>query len=152
MTICRFVALLAAQAAALTHSIAGMETTYEVLTEGAETARTVTPGTTVTVHATGAIAETGKKFWSTKDEPVQPFKYRAGLGGVIAGWDQGCLGMRVGEVRRLTIPAKEGYGEKGLEAWGIPPDGTLHFEIEVLEVLDPKPPKYTQKRKVQLEL
>jgi hypothetical protein len=51
----------------------------------------------VTVHATGIVKETGKKFWSTKDEGQQPFTYQAGVGKVIVGWDQGCLGMQIGE-------------------------------------------------------
>ena len=53
-------------------------------------------GATVTVHATGVIKETGKKFWSTKDPGQQPFTYQAGVGQVIKGWDQGLLGMQLG--------------------------------------------------------
>ena len=52
----------------------------------------------------------------------------------LAGWDQGCLGARVGEIIELNIPAHEGYGAGGFPAWGIPPNGTLVFEIEVLAV------------------
>ncbi len=88
----------------------------------------------VTVHATGTVKETGKKFWSTKDSGQQPFRYQAGVGQVITGWDQGVLGMRLGEVRLLEIPALEGYGVNGFPAWGIPPNGTLFFEIEVLQI------------------
>jgi len=51
-----------------------------------------------------------------------------------AGWDQGCLGAKVGEVIELDIPAHEGYGAGGFPAWGIPPNGTLLFEIEVLGI------------------
>ena len=54
-------------------------------------------------------------------------RYTAGVGGVIKGWDQGCLGMKLGEVRQLTIPADEGYGASGFPAWGIPPNGGLYF-------------------------
>mgnify|MGYP001170684591 CR=1 FL=1 len=54
-------------------------------------------------------------------------RYTAGVGGVIKGWDQGCLGMKLGEVRQLTIPADEGYGANGFPAWGIPPNGGLYF-------------------------
>ena len=61
-----------------------------------------------------------KKFWSTKDAGQKPFTYQAGVGGVIKGWDQGCLGMQIGEVRKLRIPADEGYGAGGFPAWGIP--------------------------------
>ena len=56
------------------------------------------------------------------------------MGGVITGWDQGCLGMKVGEVRKLDVPANEGYGDGGFPAWGIPPGGGLLFEIEVLSI------------------
>jgi hypothetical protein len=85
----------------------------------------------VTVHATGIVKETNKKFWSTKDEGQQPFTYQAGVGKVIVGWDQGCLGMAIGEVRELEIPFDEGYGARGFPAWGIPPNGGLNFNIEV---------------------
>ena len=60
--------------------------------------------------------------------------YQAGVGGVITGWDQGLLGAAVGEVRKLDIPAEEGYGKGGFPAWGIPPGGTLNFTLECLKV------------------
>ena len=53
---------------------------------------------------------------------------------VITGWDQGCLGMTVGETRKLRIPAVEGYGAGGFPQWGIPAGGTLLFTIEVLSI------------------
>ena len=81
-----------------------------------------------------ARRETDKKFWSTKDPGQQPFTYKAGVGGVIVGWDQGCLGMRVGEERVLVIPADEGYGQGGFPAWGIPSGGTLEFTLECLKI------------------
>eukprot|EP01051_Picozoa_sp_SAG22_P024042 SAG22_NODE_6482_length_848_cov_1.524700_1_plen_142_part_00 len=123
--------LLAGSFSAL--EIPGFETTYEVVTEGSGD-RTVSAKDTVTVHATGIVAETDKKFWSTKDPGQQPFTYQAGVGGVIKGWDQGCLGMKLGEVRKLKIPAHEGYGAGGFPAWGIPPNGGLNFEIEILKI------------------
>ena len=82
----------------------------------------------------GTVKETQKKFWSTKDAGQQPFTYQAGVGGVITGWDQGLLGAGVGETRALDIPADEGYGARGFPAWGIPPNGGLLFEIEVLNI------------------
>merc|ERR1712224_760248 len=97
----------------------GYKTQYKIIKTGE--GQQVTKGATVTVHATGVVAETGKKFWSTKDPGQQPFEYQAGVGGVITGWDQGCLGMAIGEVRKLSIPAEEGYGARGFPAWGIPP-------------------------------
>lgn len=56
------------------------------------------------------------------------------MGQVITGWDQGCLGMMVGEERQLTIPAEEGYGANGFPAWGIPPGATLEFTLECIKV------------------
>jgi len=110
----------------------GVATTFEILKQGS--GPVVSKGDTVTVHATGTVVETGKKFWSTKDAGQKPFEYRAGVGGGIKGWDRGCLGMHLGETRNLKIPADEGYGNAGFPAWGIPPGGTLYFEIEVLKI------------------
>ena len=107
-------------------------TTFEIKAEGSGTE--ITAGCTATVHATGVVLQTGKKFWSTKDPGQEPFTYQAGVGGVIKGWDQGCLGMKVGEARELIIPAHEGYGAAGFPAWGIPPGGTLNFTLECLKV------------------
>eukprot|EP00392_Amoebophrya_sp_AT5.2_P006859 g6871.t1 len=113
-------------------TIPGYDTVYEVLRSGNGAA--VAKGAEVTVHATGVVKETGKKFWSTKDPGQQPFTYQAGVGKVITGWDQGLLGMKIAEERKLTIPAHEGYGAGGFPAWGIPPNGTLEFTLEVLTI------------------
>mmetsp|Transcript_31522 Transcript_31522/g.50711 ORF Transcript_31522/g.50711 Transcript_31522/m.50711 type:complete len:161 (+) Transcript_31522:71-553(+) len=110
--------------------IEGVKTTYKIITAGAAGAAFVEAGDTVTVHATGIVRETEKKFWSTKDPGQNKFTYTAG-GGVIRGWDMGARGMKNGEVRRLHIPADEGYGAGGFPAWGIPPNGGLIFELEV---------------------
>ncbi|KAJ1624067.1 putative peptidyl-prolyl isomerase FKBP12 [Pavlovales sp. CCMP2436] len=112
--------------------IPGYETTMAVTKEGS--GRVIGKGDTATVHATGVVKETGKKFWSTHDAGQEPFTYQAGVGKVITGWDQGCLGMAVGEHRELVIPAKEGYGADGFPAWGIPPGGTLVFTLECLKI------------------
>ena len=108
-------------------------TTFEIKVPG-RGGKAIAKGSNATVHATGVVKETGKKFWSTKDPGQQPFSYQAGVGGVIKGWDQGCLGMTLGEVRELVIPADEGYGANGFPAWGIPPGGTLNFTLECLDV------------------
>lgn len=126
--------LLGFAAAASAETIPGADTTYLVQTPWNGKGGKVTKGTSVTVHATGSVEETGKKFWSTKDPGQKPFTYNAGVGAVIKGWDQGCLGMGTGEVRQLRIPSHEGYGEGGFPAWGIPPKATLKFEIEVLAI------------------
>lgn len=94
---------------------------------GAEARR----GTTVSVHYTGWLAS-GDKFDSSRDRN-EPFSFPVGVRYVIAGWDEGVQGMQVGGVRRLTIPPDLGYGARG--AGGvIPPNATLTFEVELLEV------------------
>eukprot|EP00434_Breviolum_minutum_P009456 symbB.v1.2.008328.t1/scaffold520.1/size192860/11 len=113
-------------------AIPGHQTQYQILKPGSGQA--ITKGCTATVHATGVVKETGKKFWSTKDPGQKPFSYEAGMGKVITGWDQGCLGMTVGEERKLVIPANEGYGAGGFPAWGIPAGATLEFTLECLQV------------------
>ena len=115
-------------------TIAGLKTQRMTVTPAPEGSPTIAKGDTITVHATGVAKETDKKFWSTKDPGQQPFTYNAGVGSVITGWDQGLLGAAVGEVRKLDIPAEEGYGKGGFPAWGIPPNGGLFFEIEVLSI------------------
>ena len=115
----RLALFTAAMSTAGAREIAGYKTTYEVVTEG-KGAAVVSKGDSVTVHAKGTVAESQKKFWSTKDAGQQPFTYKAGVGGVITGWDQGCLGMKIGEVRKLGIPAHEGYGAPRLPGVGHP--------------------------------
>ncbi|GAQ88332.1 FKBP-type peptidyl-prolyl cis-trans isomerase [Klebsormidium nitens] len=92
-------------------------------------------GQTVTVHCTGygKDRDLSKKFWSTKDPGQEPFTFRVGLGQVIKGWDEGVLNMQRGEVSRLTCSPDYAYGAGGFPAWGIQPNSTLLFEIEVLE-------------------
>ena len=113
-------------------NIPGYGTTYEILEQGSGAA--VAINNSVTVHATGVVVQTGKKFWSTHDPDQEPFSYVAGVGQVIAGWDQGLLGMKIGEKRKVTIPAEEGYGAGGFPAWGIPAGATLEFTLEVLAI------------------
>lgn len=56
------------------------------------------------------------------------------MGQLIKGWDQGCIGMTVGEERELTIPGPEGYGASGFPSWGIGPNATLIFQLECLKI------------------
>ena len=95
-----------------------------------------TNGQKCVVHYTGWLWEgnrKGKQFDTSKDGGG-PFEFKIGVGGVIKGWDEGVLTMRVGGKRILIIPSSLGYGSKGTNDGVIPPDATLYFEIALLKV------------------
>jgi peptidylprolyl isomerase len=102
---------------------------YYDLVEG--TGETPQAGQTVVVHYTGWL-EDGTKFDSSVDRG-QPFSFILGMGNVIPGWDEGVATMKVGGKRQLVVPPELGYGEQGAGAT-IPPNATLIFEVELLEI------------------
>jgi FKBP-type peptidyl-prolyl cis-trans isomerase len=113
--------------AALTKTPSGLQYQDVVTGSGAE----ATPGQVAVVHYTGWLTD-GTKFDSSRDRG-EPFSFPLGAGQVIAGWDQGVAGMKVGGRRKLVIPPDLGYGEMGSPPV-IPPSATLVFDVELLEI------------------
>ena len=110
----------------------GLKYTDTKIGDGA-TART---GNKVSVHYTGWLSNNGtkgKKFDSSVDRG-QPFQFTLGAHQVIAGWDEGVAGMKVGGSRTLTIPPELGYGARGAGGGVIPPNATLIFDVELLQM------------------
>jgi len=109
----------------------GLKYTDTKVGDGAE----ATAGKKVSVHYTGWLYNNGTKgakFDSSLDRG-QPFQFALGAHQVIAGWDEGVAGMKVGGKRTLVIPPELGYGARG--AGGvIPPNSTLMFDVELLGV------------------
>lgn len=93
-------------------------------------------GDTAFVHYTGKL-EDGTKFDSSVDRG-QPFGFKVGVGMVIKGWDEGVVGLKIGEKKTLTVTADKAYGESGVPdgkgGYVIPPNATLIFDIEVVDI------------------
>lgn len=109
----------------------GLKYLDEKLGSGAEASK----GKTVVVHYTGWLDESGKKgkkFDSSVDRG-EKFDFPLGAGMVIAGWDEGVAGMKVGGKRTLFIPSKLGYGARGAGS-AIPPNADLIFDVELFDV------------------
>jgi len=88
-------------------------------------------GDTVSVHYVGTLTD-GTKFDSSRDRNT-PYQFTIGSGSVIQGWNEGVPGMKVGGIRRLTIPPELGYGSNAQAK--IPANSTLIFEIELLAIV-----------------
>lgn len=101
---------------------------WDIVTGSGEAA---VAGKRVKVHYTGWLTD-GKKFDSSLDHG-QPFQFILGVGRVIRGWDEGVAGMKVGGKRQLRIPPELGYGARGAGS-DIPPNATLIFDVELLEI------------------
>jgi FKBP-type peptidyl-prolyl cis-trans isomerase (trigger factor) len=93
-------------------------------------------GDKVKVNYEGRLLKTNFMFDSSTGKGKKPFEFAIGKGGVIKGWDQGVVGMKVGGKRKLTIPSRLAYGDKG-QPPKIPPKSTLVFEIELLSIDNP---------------
>ena len=102
----------------------------EITTLKAGTGEGAVVGNSVTVHYVGTLTN-GAKFDSSRDRN-QPFTVVLGQNRVIPGWEQGLLGIKAGELRKLVIPSDLAYGPQELP--GIPANSTLVFEIEALEI------------------
>jgi FKBP-type peptidyl-prolyl cis-trans isomerase FkpA len=95
-------------------------------------------GRTLTVNYTGWLYDPaqpeskGRQFDTSIGRG--PFPFPLGAGRVIRGWDQGLVGMRVGGFRRLVIPPDLAYGSQGAGNGAIPPNATLVFDVELLDV------------------
>jgi FKBP-type peptidyl-prolyl cis-trans isomerase len=89
-------------------------------------------GRHIEVHYTGWLAD-GSKFSSSRDSG-RPYPFTLGAAEVIPGWDEGIPGMKIGGKRRLTIPPQLAYGSQGTPGGPIPPNATLVFEIELIDV------------------
>lgn len=103
---------------------------YTDLVEG--TGASAQLGKTLTVHYTGTL-ENGTKFDSSRDPGKQPLKLVLGSGQVIKGWEEGLATMKVGGKRKLVVPPNLGYGATGRPPL-IPPNATLLFDVELLDV------------------
>jgi FKBP-type peptidyl-prolyl cis-trans isomerase len=122
-----FSAALGVDTTALTRTASGLR--FVDVTEGQ--GEEASPGRAATVDYTGWLTN-GKKFDSSRDHG-EPFTFTIGAQQVIAGWDEGVAGMRVGGRRKLVIPPDLGYGAGGAPP-DIPPNAVLVFDVELRDV------------------
>ena len=107
-------------------------TDLEITDLTAGTGDDATAGRTAVVHYVGVAFSTGEEFDASWNRG-EPFSFRLGAGQVIAGWDRGVAGMRVGGRRRLVIPPHLGYGDRGAGR-SIKPGETLIFVVDLVGV------------------
>lgn len=119
-------------------STAGVDVPFEKTDLTPGSGPEITAGQAALVHYTGWLYDAaapenkGRQFDSSLGR--EPFEFPVGGGLVIAGWDQGVAGMKVGGKRRLVIPPNLGYGERGAGGGIIPPNATLVFDVELVEI------------------
>ncbi|MFN8076458.1 MAG: FKBP-type peptidyl-prolyl cis-trans isomerase [Kineosporiaceae bacterium] len=107
---------------------AELQITDEIVGDGAE----ATPGSTVSAHYVGVAFSTGEEFDASWNRG-SALQFKLGVGQVIAGWDQGIAGMKVGGRRKLVIPPHLGYGSRGAGG-AIKPNETLIFVVDLVGV------------------
>lgn len=123
-------ALASARAAASSVPAAAPEKPLDIKTTAPGTGAGAKAGDTIAVDYVGTLADGGKEFDRSKGKP---FSLKLGAGQVIKGWDQGLVGMKVGEKRRLTIPASLAYGARGYPPV-IPPNSALVFDVTMEKI------------------
>ncbi|HZX49845.1 MAG TPA: FKBP-type peptidyl-prolyl cis-trans isomerase [Candidatus Paceibacterota bacterium] len=111
--------------------LAGAVIWYGSFLKPQESMEQAEPGDTVAVHYEGRL-EDGTVFDSSRAKGA-PIQFTLGAGDVIAGWDQGIQGMKVGEKKQLVIPPELAYGERGFMDV-IPPNATLLFDVELVDI------------------
>ena len=116
------------QSEEMTTTSSGLQ--YEVIQSGS--GESASNGDTAVVHYTGWLVD-GTKFDSSVDRG-QPFEFGVGQGNVIQGWDEAVALMKVGDKWKLTIPPDLAYGERSIGDGLIPPNSTLVFEVELLDL------------------
>lgn len=116
--------------------VAGSDLNKNNSTKKMDTEKKSKAGDTLTVNYVGTL-ENGTKFDSSIDRGT-PFQFIVGIGQVIRGWDEGMVGMSIGEKKRLVIPGEKAYGSAGVPdgrgGFMIPPNATLIFDVELLGI------------------
>lgn len=102
----------------------------------AERGFSATVNYTAWIEGPDPFDDTDGEAYTFDDTDGEPYTFRLGSGQVVSGWDQGLVGMQVGGVRELVVPTELAYGEAGF-APHVPPNSTVTYEVELLEINDP---------------